>query len=176
MAASDPRARLQPALLDRLCDDQPAVARDPDNHRGLDKAQLRAAVLRDLTWLLNTVQPLRTAEAAVAPLAARSTLNYGLPPLSGQLATQIDLGQLAAALREAIVRYEPRILADTLTVSAREDQFLLDAHNVIEFDIRGHLWAQPIPLELLLRTAFDLEAGQVQVRDAAPTTLDSGRR
>lgn len=176
MATSDPRARLQPALLDRLRDDQPGAPRDPEDHRGVDKAQLRAAVLRDLTWLLNTVQPLRAAEAAAAPLAARSTLNYGLPPLSGQLATQVDLGELAQALREAIVRYEPRVLPQTLSVRARQDQFLLDTHNVIEFDIRGHLWAQPIPLELLLRTAFDLEAGQVQLRDAAPAPLNPGRR
>ena len=44
---------------------------------------------------------------------------------------------------------------------------VLDTHNVIEFEIRGHLWAQPVPLEILLRTQLDLEAGQVDVRDAA---------
>ena len=39
-------------------------------------------------------------------------------------------------------------------------------HNIIEFEIRGRLWAQPVPLELLLRTQLDLEAGQVVVHDA----------
>jgi type VI secretion system protein ImpF len=37
---------------------------------------------------------------------------------------------------------------------------------MIEFEIVGHLWAQPVPLEILLRTRLDLEAGLVEVRDA----------
>jgi type VI secretion system protein ImpF len=44
---------------------------------------------------------------------------------------------------------------------------VLDTHNVIEFDIRGHLWSQPAPLEMLLRTQLDLDAGLVRVRDLA---------
>jgi len=33
------------------------------------------------------------------------------------------------------------------------------------------MWAQPVPLELLLRTQLDLEAGQVEVRDATAVTI-----
>jgi type VI secretion system protein ImpF len=51
-------------------------------------------------------------------------------------------------------------------VHAIEPDSVLDTHNMIEFEIRGHLWAQPVPLEILLRTKLDLEAGQVEVRDA----------
>ena len=36
-------------------------------------------------------------------------------------------------------------------------------HSVIGVEIRGHLWAQPVPLELLIRTQFDLETGRVQM-------------
>jgi len=52
-------------------------------------------------------------------------------------------------------------------VRAQESVTVLDTHNVIEFEIRGHLWSQPVPLEILLRTQLDLEAGQVEVRDLA---------
>jgi type VI secretion system protein ImpF len=31
--------------------------------------------------------------------------------------------------------------------------------------IRGNLWAQPVPIELMLRTDVDLETGQVQIQD-----------
>jgi type VI secretion system protein ImpF len=176
MATPELRERLQPALLDRLTDEQPDVSQDPTDRRGLNKQQLRAAVLRDLAWLLNAVQPMSRAESASAPLAAASTLNFGMPPLSGQLASRVDLPGLTEDLRQAILRFEPRILEHTLSVTPIEDTHVLDAHNVIEFEIRGHLWAQPIPLELLLRTQLDLEAGQVRIRDAAPVTLDGGRR
>lgn len=175
MATTDLRDRLQPALLDRLTDQDPDVTRDADDRRVLNKSQLRQAVLRDLSWLLNAVQPLGK-QAADAPYAAESVLNFGLPPMSGQLASKVDVPGVEQAIREAILRYEPRILEHDLTVKAVEGGAMLDAHNIIEFEIRGFLWAQPIPLELLLRTQLDLEAGQVRIRDGSPATVDGGRR
>jgi type VI secretion system protein ImpF len=175
MAATDLRDRLQPALLDRLTDEQPEVTRDADDHRALNKAQLRQAVLRDLSWLLNAVQPLGK-QAELAPQAANSVLNFGLPPMSGQLASKVDVPDLEQTIREAILRFEPRILEHSLSVKAIESGAMLDAHNVIEFEIRGWLWAQPIPLELLLRTQLDLEAGQVLVRDANASPIREGGR
>lgn len=175
MATTDLRDRLQPALLDRLTDEHPEVRQDADDKRVLNKNQLRQAVLRDLSWLLNAVQPLGK-QGADAPYAAESVLNYGLPPLSGQLASKVDVPSVEQALREAILRYEPRILEHSLSVKAVDGGAMLDAHNIIEFEIRGFLWAQPIPLELLLRTQLDLEAGQVKVRDGSPSTIDGGRR
>jgi type VI secretion system protein ImpF len=105
------------------------------------------------------------AQADAHPLAARSVLNFGLPPLSGQLASRVDVGMLERSLRDAIARFEPRILAETLRVRALESRDVLDSHNVIAFEISGQLWAQPVPLELLLRTELDLEEGKVELRD-----------
>jgi type VI secretion system protein ImpF len=166
MAAVDIRNRLQPALLDRLTDDDPQARQETDDRRVMSKAQLRQAVLRDLGGLFNAVAPLG-AQGDAFPGVGDSVLNFGLPPLSGQLASKLDIGDLEAVIRRAILRYEPRILADTLEVRALEARNVLDTHNVIEFEIRGHLWSQPVPLEILLRTQLDLEAGQVEVRDAA---------
>ncbi len=166
MAAVDVRNRLQPALLDRLTDDAPGERQEADDRRVMSKTQLRQAVLRDLGALFNAVQPLGR-EAEADPAIAASVLNFGLPALSGQLASKLDAASLEQAIRQAIQRYEPRILADTLQVRALEATSVLDTHNVIEFEIRGHLWSQPVPLEILLRTQLDLEAGQVEVRDAA---------
>jgi type VI secretion system protein ImpF len=41
----------------------------------------------------------------------------------------------------------------------------LEHHNVIGVEIRGELWAQPVPLELLVRTEIDLETGKVELAD-----------
>jgi type VI secretion system protein ImpF len=41
----------------------------------------------------------------------------------------------------------------------------LEQHNVIGAEIRGELWAQPVPLELLVRTKIDLETGKVEIAD-----------
>lgn len=158
------RDRLQPALLDRLTDLAPLSSVEADDTRVMNKAQIRDAVLRDLSWLLNSVQSLGKL-AEQYPQAGDSVLNYGLPAMSGQLASRVDVGVLERTIKHAILRFEPRVMEDSLEVRALEASSVLDTHNVIEFEIRGFMWAQPVPLELLLRTQIDLEAGQVEVRD-----------
>lgn len=176
MTATPPplRDRLQPALLDRLVDDQPQVRADPTERLTMSRAQLRRAVLRDLSWLLNAVQPIGPDEARDCPQVAQSVLNFGLPALAGQLASRIDVPTLERRLKQAILRFEPRLLASSLVVRALEAESVLDTHNVIEFEIRGELWAQPVPLALLLRTRLDLEAGPVEVID--PVAPPAGGR
>lgn len=164
------RDRLQPALLDRLTDLAPLSQVEADDTRVMSKSQIRDAVLRDLSWLLNSVQPLGKL-AQQYPHAADSVLNYGLPAMSGQLASRVDVGQLERTIKQAILRFEPRVMEDSLEVKALEATSVLDTHNVIEFEIRGYMWAQPVPLELLLRTQIDLEAGQVEVRDVGGSVL-----
>jgi len=163
------RDRLQPALLDRLTDLAPQSQVEAEDSRVMNKSQIRDAVLRDLSWLLNSVQPLG-AEGAPYAHAADSVLNYGLPAMSGLMASRVDVGQLERTLKQAILRFEPRVMEDSLEVKALDASSVLDTHNVIEFEIRGFMWAQPVPLELLLRTQVDLEAGQVEVRDMTATT------
>ena len=174
MSAVDMRNRLQPSLLDRLTDDQPGERVEAEERRVMSRTQLRQAVLRDLGALFNAVQPLG-AEGDAYPQVPESVLNFGLPPLSGQLASTLDISVLEGFIRQAIERFEPRILPETLQVRALEAGSVLDTHNVIEFEIRGHLWSQPVPLEILLRTQLDLEAGQVEVRDMAAAVPSAAR-
>lgn len=161
----EPRERLSPALLDRLTDDAPTERQEAETNRFMSKAQLRQAVLRGLGWLFNATQPPEQIGQNY-PALAGSVLNFGLPALSGQLASKVDISQIERAIRDCILRFEPRLLEDSLQVRALEASSVLDTHNMIEFEIVGHLWAQPVPLEILLRTRLDLEAGLVEVRDA----------
>ncbi|WP_173805641.1 type VI secretion system baseplate subunit TssE [Sphaerotilus uruguayifluvii] len=167
--------RLQPALLDRLVDDAPQQPRDAADGRIVGPAQLRRAVLRDLGWLLNATCLLDDAHRRRYPWLAQSVLNFGLPPLAGQLASRIDVPLMERTLRQVLLSFEPRLVEETLTVRALEAASVLETHNIIEFEIRGHLWAQPVPLELLLRTRMDLEAGQIEVRESTRSALPPGR-
>ena len=92
-------------------------------------------------------------------------LNYGLPALSGLTASTIDPLVLQSRVRQAILDHEPRILPESLVVQAVVSEDQLDHHNQIGFRISGQLWAQPVPLELLLHTDIDLETGRVAVRE-----------
>lgn len=167
MPEPPPLERLQPALLDRLRDDDPGTTTEPNEGRFMSKRQLRAAVLRDLRWLFNSTRMEVRDEMAATPNVRRSVVNYGLPPMSGRAASSMDAAELERSIRQAIIDFEPRILAGSVQVTAiiRENQ--LHHHNVIGLEIQGQLWSQPVPIELLLRTEIDLEAGTVEIRDPA---------
>jgi type VI secretion system protein ImpF len=160
-----PEERLQPALLDRLTDDEPDKKLESRESRVFSKRRLREAVLRDLAWLFNATQLEAVDDLTRTPLVRRSVLNFGLPALSGQAASSFDVTDLAKAIREAIITFEPRILPSTLQIKTLIESGQLDHHNVIGVEIRAHLWAQPVPLEFLVRTEIDLETGNVHITD-----------
>ncbi|MFO1272934.1 MAG: type VI secretion system baseplate subunit TssE [Rubrivivax sp.] len=157
--------RLQPALLDRLTDDAPESTVETAETRVINRHRLRELVLRDLAWLFNATAPGNAIDFSAAPQARRSVLNYGLPALSGQSASTIDPTVLQERVRQAILDHEPRILPETLHVEALVNEIQLDHHNQIGLRISGQMWAQPLPLELLLHTDIDLETGRVAVRE-----------
>ena len=160
-----PQERLQPALLDRLTDEEPEHHEEPRERRVMSKTRLRQAVLRDLAWLFNATRLESGSNLSRAPHARRSVINFGLPALSGHAASSLDVADLERAIRQAIVEFEPRIRPATLNVKALVQANPLDHHNVIGVEIRGELWAQPVPLELLVRTEIDLETGKVEIAD-----------
>lgn len=157
--------RLQPALLDRLRDDDPTQTVEAADARVMSRQRLRDAVLRDLEWLFNATAPAPGERVNAFPLASRSVLGFGLPALSGTTASSIDPPWLEAQVKRAIIDHEPRILPDTLHVEALVSDLQMDHHNQISIRISGHMWAQPVPLELMLHTDFDLETGRVQIRE-----------
>jgi type VI secretion system protein ImpF len=163
-----PQDRLQPALLDRLTDEEPDRKQEPREARILSKSRMRQSVLRDLAWLFNATRLEAVTDLASLPNVRRSVLNFGLPALSGRTASSLDVSDLARAVREAILTFEPRILPATLQIRTLLEAGDLDHHNVIGVEIHGELWAQPVPLEFLVRTEFDLETGKVQVADLVP--------
>lgn len=157
--------RLQPSLLDRLIDEAPGEKKEGDDKRTLTKQALRRAVLRDLSWLFNATGFGLAHDDGPHPHAARSVLNYGLPMLSGQFTSSIQRVSMEQALKQAIVQFEPRILPDTLEVELVMESAILESHNRVGLQIRGMLWAQPVPLEFLMRSRIDLEEGRVEMED-----------
>ncbi|MBI2379783.1 MAG: type VI secretion system baseplate subunit TssE [Gammaproteobacteria bacterium] len=164
MAELTPQERLQPSLLDRLTDDEPQNRQEGPDKRVLSVSQLRASVLRDLSWLFNSTR-LMDPDNTDFVEAAHSVVNFGLPGLAGFTASSVDLDEVEQMLAEAIQRFEPRILKDSLKVRAQVGHDQMN-HNALAFELEGDLWADPVPLRLLLKTQVDLETGHVQVLSA----------
>jgi type VI secretion system protein ImpF len=159
--------RLQPSLLDRLTDHEPAKTMESRAQRVLSVRNLRESVVRDLLWLLNTTRfDAASRDLSSYPEVAKSVVNYGIPDLAGATASSVDPDALSRAVREAVATFEPRLNRNSLQVRAivAEDQM---AHNTLVFEIEGELWADPTPMRLLLRTELDLETGSVAIMDTA---------
>lgn len=166
VAAPRHQDRLQPSLLDRLFDDAPEAKSDSVEARVISRNRLRELVLRDMVWLLNTAVP-SDLDFAGAEHARHSVLNYGVPTLAGQTLSTTDPQEVERRMRQAILDHEPRILPETLQVQAIVNEGMVDHHNEIGLRISAQLWAQPLPLELLVHTDIDLETGRVAVRELA---------
>ena len=166
MAELTSQERLQPSLLDRLTDDDPQNTRESRDKRVLNLRRLRQGVIRDLSWLLNTGNLDSVTDLDDYPEVADSVLNYGMPHLSGSTASSVVVGAIEKQIRDAIIKFEPRILEKTVRVrlSVDDKEF---SHNAMTMEIQGELWAQPVPERLFLRTDVDLETGDVTISDHA---------
>lgn len=158
-------ARLQPSLLDRLTDHEPHSKVESADKRVMTRSHLRESVLRDLGWLLNTSNAETDGKLSSYPQVVKSVINFGMRPLSGLRVSEIDWTLLEQNLRRAVLDFEPRIIKESLVVRALAPEDLIHHHNMLAFEIRCQMWAQPYPLELLLRTNLDLESGEMLVQD-----------
>ncbi|MDH4015597.1 MAG: type VI secretion system baseplate subunit TssE [Chromatiales bacterium] len=157
--------RLQPSLLDRLTDDEPDTKVEPRDRRVISVAKLRSSVLRDLGWLLNTGNLESTEDLEGYPEVPTSVINFGMPSLAGLTASSTDAAALEEVVRDAIIAFEPRILRKTLKVKVSQQKSAVNP-NALSFEIQGELWAQPVPLNLYMRTEVDLETGTFALEES----------
>ena len=160
---SPPAANLLPCLLDRLVDDNPAVRVEATpGQRGITPSRYKAGFLRDLRWLLNTKCHLPEEGLSEFPEVERSTYNFGMPDPAGRSLRNTDLAHIERHIREAILRFEPRIIPDTLVVKVQEEgeRTRSSTPNTVGFEIRGTLWATPLPELFQVKTEINLENGE----------------
>ena len=122
-------------------------------------------VKRDLTWLFNSSNMCQDELLGEKYKEVESSvLNYGLPDLTGKTASSINVLELEETLKQTIIRFETRIIPDTLQVTLQEDEESIE-HNSLIFEISGDIWTDPIPVHMHLRTQMNLESGNVEVKD-----------
>ncbi len=156
------KERLQLSLLDRLSDDEPNQQTESREKRVISVSRLRQLVQRDLTWLLNTTAASASHDLEKYPEVSSSAFNFGIADMTGYSSAKHSPKKIERELLKCIKNYEPRILPNTLRVNVSIDEKQMNANTVV-FEITGELWAQPVPLQLFLKTELDLEDGSVHL-------------
>lgn len=153
--------RLQPSLLDRLTDDAPTERQETRSHRAIDIGRLREIIKRDLSWLLNTNSHETMIDAERFPNVIKSVLNYGVSEVAGEYSTSRRAELIRKSIQRAIAVHEPRIISGSTMVELRTEH--ARGETQIAFDIHADMWAQPVPLELYLRSKVDVTTGEISL-------------
>ena len=147
------------SALDRLIDQEPERKLEPPVSRAQSLRELKAALRRDLEWLLNTRRTIEACPASLKELE-RSLYNYGLPDVSSlYLRSPNDQALLLEAIKTAIDIFEPRLLNIKVTLEPATDDT-----RVIRFAIEGLLRMDPAPEHVYFDTVLEPMSGQYQVK------------
>jgi type VI secretion system protein ImpF len=160
MALNPQQRPVQQSILDRLLDAEPYSTVEAPQTRSQSIRQLKAALRRDLEWLLNTRQCIETVDGF--PELRTSVFTYGLPDITSiRLESGQDEQRLLRAMETAIQLFEPRlanvrvIAVEPLTKRARE----------LRFHIEGLLLLDPAPELIAFDTTLDVSRGDYEVRE-----------
>jgi type VI secretion system protein ImpF len=160
MALNPQQRPVQQSILDRLLDAEPYSNAEAPQTRSQSIRQLKAALRRDLEWLLNTRQCIETVDGF--PELRTSVFTYGLPDITSiRLESGQDEQRLLRAMETAIQLFEPRlanvrvIAVEPLTKRARE----------LRFHIEGLLLLDPAPELIAFDTTLDVSRGDYEVKE-----------
>jgi len=160
----DARPDVQPFLLDRLTHERPQAETGADGMIAPSRVLWRESLLRDLNWLLNSTNLEATEDLAAYPHVRRSVINFGVGALAGARASALDWISIEDTIREAIVQFEPRILAESVEVRCIANSSAQRQRSMLSLEIRGQLCANQAQQVFLLHAEIDLETGHIALR------------
>ncbi len=122
---------------------------------------VRATVMRELAWLLNTVNLESSIDLTPYPHVRTSVLNFGVNDMTGKSTTTQGLKARAARIKAAIEVFEPRIAPSSLSVESDMNE---DRLNTTRFVIRCDITqaVEAIPVRVI--TDFEGDTGEATIK------------
>lgn len=153
---------VRPSVLDRLIDQDPRSNVEPALTRSQSVRQFKAALRRDLEWLLNARRVIRLVPDE-CPELARSVYTFGLPDITSMSKdSRESFERLARLIQSAIDVFEPRLGDVSVELQEGDSKVLRDVHFVID----GILKLDPMPERVMFDTRQD-ERGAMKVQEGA---------
>ena len=153
---------VQQSLLDRLIDNDPGAAADFPS-RAQSVRDLKAAVRRDLEWLLNTRSVAVPPPEALAQVRD-SVYTFGLHDITSLSGDDPKArARLRGLIEQSIARFEPRLAA----VQVQESSGGPGEGRRIRFTINAVLKMDPNPERVSFDTVLDLALGEYMVKGDA---------
>ncbi|HEX5483370.1 MAG TPA: type VI secretion system baseplate subunit TssE [Terriglobia bacterium] len=159
MAKREIDAPVRLSVLDRLLDSDPKSGVEAPLTRAQSLREMKAALRRDLEWLLNTRQPLHVM--AENPRELQGTIyDYGLPDITSlSLRSAKDQSRLLRTIESTIAEFEPRLLGVKVSL-----QPLSESNRSLHFLIEGLLRVDPAPEHVYFDTVLETNTGEYEVK------------
>jgi type VI secretion system protein ImpF len=147
------------SVLDRLIDREPKSQSEAPLTRSQSVRLLRAAVQRDLEWLLNTRRIFEEPDESLKEVN-RSLYVYGLPDFSNySMASPADQAKLQRQLLAAIKMFEPRLANVRLVPLAAAESGI----QQLRLRIEAMLLMDPAPEPVSFDTVIGLKTGTCSI-------------
>src|SRR5271170_1466148 len=147
------------SVLDRLIDNDPKNNNEVPLTRPQSLRELRAALKRDLEWLLNTRRTIDPAPDS-ARETVRSVYHYGFADISSRsVHSSKDHSELIREMESAIAVFEPRLKRAKVKMEPVEGDF-----RTIQFVIEGMLCMDPAPEPVRFDTVLEIGKGEYAVK------------
>jgi len=147
------------SVLDRLIDREPKAQTEAPLSRSQSVRILKAAVQRDLEWLLNTRRIFQEPDESLKEIN-RSLYIYGLPDFSQYtMASLADQAKLLKQILNTIKMFEPRLGSVRIVPVETTDSGIQQFHLRIE----AMLLMDPAPEPVSFDTVIGLKSGNCKV-------------
>ncbi len=155
--------RYPPALADRLMFSEIPVNKNRDYRISADK--MRQLVITEILELLNHTNRENEIEGDKYPQVLSSAMNFGLPA-RGFFKGPEEGNRTEQDIRTAILRFEPRVIPETLIVHVSCTQQNQQQRGTISVEISAMIYWRPSPLNLCLKGHYDRDARKLSVDQA----------
>jgi type VI secretion system protein ImpF len=122
---------------------------------------LRREVARDLESLMNTIAMESSEDLEPFDAIRKSILNYGFPDVAHRTIDELRVDDIRGEIQSVLVRYEPRLLADTIRIS-RDDSISPDELK-IRFLVNAHLHCEPLNVPIEFVAEVDVDSAQIMI-------------
>lgn len=120
---------------------------------------LKASLMRDIDWLLNTRRIAEPAPQALVELN-QSVYHYGLPDVTSLSADSMETRRLLLRQVEDCLRqFEPRLAS----VRVSEAEAKNESARQLRFIVEGILQLDPVPEPIVFDTVLDSSSGHFNV-------------
>jgi type VI secretion system protein ImpF len=145
----------------RVVDGERVIEGRGARQRRGDETALKRDLSLDLVSLMNTINLESADDLSRFSYVRNSVVNYGLPDITRLTSDEVGVDGIRDQIVRALTLYEPRIIADTITVD--KDVKLDEADQRVRFSVSCEMFCAPADVAVDFVAELEISSGKVNL-------------